>query len=355
MDRDGTPNRAVDPGAFYRGMFQHPDVALFVIQVSPEGQFLVEDGNKALEKWLGRPIEDMKGRPVRECLALPGVAFLESNLRTAIEKRDSHSYDRAVDLADGALSWSTTLIPVIEGDGPVAHVLGMVRDIVHDKPPGGDATHYGPLIDQRHRLAETLHKATGQHLAAAHLALMRLEIFAAPHESDRGKELDEALRDARASIEEIKREIGVLTYVLRPPALDSRGFGEALRIFAEGFGRRSGIAVVLRIDPEAGELPVVASMPLFRVLQEALANVHRHAGATQVAVALDVADGEAVLTIADDGTGFEARPASVQAERGSGLADMRAHMVQLGGTLEISSHGPGTTIMARTPLVAFIA
>src|SRR3569833_387166 len=155
MHRDGTSGHSVDTGAFYRGMIQHPDIALFVIRVAPDGQYLIEDGNKALEKRLGRPIEEMKGRPVRESLAQPGVDFLETNLRIAIEKRDSHSYDRAVDLAGSALSWSTTLIPVIEGGGPVTHVLGMVRDHVHGKRPiGGDAPRQA-LIDQRHRLAET--------------------------------------------------------------------------------------------------------------------------------------------------------------------------------------------------------
>jgi hypothetical protein len=69
---------------------------------------------------------------LRDCLGPPGVEFLEWNLRVAIEKRDSHSYERAVDLAGGALSWSTTLIPIFAGDGRVAHVLGMVRDIVLD-------------------------------------------------------------------------------------------------------------------------------------------------------------------------------------------------------------------------------
>ncbi|MEA3003188.1 MAG: hypothetical protein QOH81_1976 [Sphingomonadales bacterium] len=355
MDPDGTPSRSIDPGAFYRGMFQHPDVAFFIIEVTPDGGYLVEDGNRALEKWLGRPLEEMRGLSIRECLAPPGVVFLESNLRIAIEKRDSHSYDRAVDLVDGALSWSTTLIPVIEGDGPVTHVLGMVRDIVHETRLGGDAIHHRALIDQRHRLAEALHEATGQHLAAADLALMRLELFTEPEVSARGKELDQALGDARASIGEIKREIGVLTYVLHPPAFESHGLGEALRLFTEGFGRRSGTAVEIRIAPEADALPVLASMPLFRVLQEALANVHRHAHAATVAVALDVVDGDVVLTIADDGVGFDARPASLQARGGSGLAGMRARMAQLGGTVEISSRGPGTTIVARSPLVACMA
>jgi PAS domain S-box-containing protein len=130
--RHEAPRRAVDPRAFYRGMFKHPDIAFFVIEVSPDGQYLVEDGNKALEKWLGRPIDDMRGRPIRGCLGPPGIDYLESNLRIAIEKRDSHSYDRAVDLAGGALSWLTTLIPIFEGAGPVTHVLGMVRDVAHD-------------------------------------------------------------------------------------------------------------------------------------------------------------------------------------------------------------------------------
>src|SRR3569623_2583753 len=105
MHRDGTSGHSEDPGAFYRGMFQHPDIALFVIRVAPDGQNLIEDGNKALEKWLGRSIEEMKGRPVRESLAPPGVEYLETNLRIAIEKRDSHSYDRSVEIAGSPLSW----------------------------------------------------------------------------------------------------------------------------------------------------------------------------------------------------------------------------------------------------------
>jgi PAS domain S-box-containing protein len=354
MDREGMRGSSMDPGAFYRGMFQHPDVAFFVIQVSPEGHFLIEDGNKALEKWLGHPIDEMKGRPVRDWLAPPGIDFLESNLRIAIEKRASHSYDRAVELAGGALSWSTTLIPVIEGDGPVTHIIGVVRDIVHDRPASGDTQRHRALTDQRHRLVETLHEATGQHLAAAHLALRRLEIFATP-EADRGKDLDEALDDAKASIEEAKREIGVLTYVMRPPVLDSHDFGRAVRIFAEGFGRRSQTAVELLIAPGAFDLPLSAAMPFFRILQEAFANVHRHARAKKVTVTVEIAGGELVLTVADNGVGFDARKIPVPVGGTSGLAGMRAHMVQLGGSFEIGSGGVGTTIIARSPLAACTA
>jgi PAS domain S-box-containing protein len=352
MDRDAPPSRTIDPRAFYRGMFQHPDIAFFVIDVAADGQFLVEDGNKALEEWLGRTIEDMKGRSIRECLAPPGVEFLETNLRIAIEKRDSHSYDRAVDLAGGALSWSTTLIPVIEGDGPVSHMLGMVRNIVHEKPPQAGATPRKAPTDQRHRLAETLHEATGQHLAAAQLALMRLEILAAPHASDRGKELDEALGDAKAAIDAVKREMRVLTHVLGPPPLDGHDFGAALGTLADGFERRSGTAVNLRIAPEAQALPLAAAMPLFHLLQEALANVHLHAHATRVAVNVNVADGAIAFTVEDDGVGFAA-PA--KADGGNGLDRMRARMTELGGTLETSSRGTGARIVATLPIAASAA
>ena len=351
MGRDATPS-AVDPGAFYRGMFQHPDIAFFVIQVTPDGQYLVEDGNKALENWLGRSIEDMKGRPIRDCLAPPGVEFLETNLRIAIEKRDSHSYDRAVELAGGALSWSTTLIPVIDGDGSVTHVLGMVRDITHEKPAESGASGGKPRADQRHRLAETLQEAIGQHLAAAHLALMRLEIFAAPHASDRGKELDDALGDARAAIDEIKREIRVLTHVLGPPPLDAEDFGTAVRTLVEGFGRRSGSAVDLRVAPEAQSVPLAAALPLFQILQEALANVHLHAHATRVAVALEVTDGRIALMVEDDGIGLAGSKTAAAAQGNSGLARMQAQMSAIGGRFDIRNRGAGTRIVASLPIAA---
>ena len=156
-------------------------------------------------------------------------------------------------------------------------------------------------------MAEAMHEATGQHLCAAELALKRLQLIAEPEVSAAHEGIGEALDDAKESLQKIRREISVLTYLLRPPVFDSHSMSEALRIFGEGFERKSGIAAEVRPAPETDELPVMIFMPLFRVLQEALANVHRHARAAKVIVELDVEDGEVVLTVADDGVGFDSR------------------------------------------------
>jgi two-component system sensor histidine kinase DegS len=110
--------------------------------------------------------------------------------------------------------------------------------------------------------------------------------------------------------------------------------------------------VDLRVVPEAQAVPLAAALPLFQILQEALANVHLHAHATSVAVALDVAEGRIALTVEDDGVGLASGKAASAAQANSGLARMQAQMAALGGRFEIRNRGAGTRIVASLPIAA---
>src|SRR5690606_24244319 len=126
-----------------------------------------------------------------------------------------------------------------------------------------------------------------------------------------------------------------------------KGLAEALETFATGFGRRAGLRVSTEIAPDADRIQDDGAVHLFRVCQEALTNVYRHANARKAQVRLEVEDGAIELTVKDDGIGFD----ETVADRllGVGLPGMRERMARLGGSVTISGNPAGTTLVARLP------
>lgn len=209
----------------------------------------------------------------------------------------------------------------------------------------------GQLLDmqdsERRRIARDLHDSTSQHLTALGLGLARVEQAAA----DRPEAI-RTLREMRASLEEAHREIRITTYLLHPPALAKGGLAPAIRRFASGFARRTGLEIACETPNDFSLDQAEAEAALFRVMQEALTNVHRHACARRVAVRLLIKSGLAILEVEDDGVGIEeAAHWDVEPALGVGVPGMQARMSQFGGALDIRS-GPrgGTLVRAALPL-----
>lgn len=198
-------------------------------------------------------------------------------------------------------------------------------------------------IDERRRIAEDLHDSTGQHLFAVGLALTR----ARSSQVSGGNQaiLHEALDDARHSLQVAQREVRMLSYLLHPPEIVSDGLCEAISNFAQGFAKRSGHYVKVRIAPEADTLGDEVSLNLFRACQEALTNIYRHAEASMAAITLDIDGREVRLEVADDGIG--AGPAQ---SLGVGLSGMRERIRRLGGEVELLSAPEGTTLRVTVPM-----
>jgi signal transduction histidine kinase len=136
--------------------------------------------------------------------------------------------------------------------------------------------------------------------------------------------------------------------------LDELGIASAASWYLDGFSERSGIQVSAKITDGIGRLPRPAELVLFRVLQESLTNVHRHAKSTKADVALYVADGSAVLHVRDYGTGIPLEKLnnfnSNGAHVGVGLTGMRERVREHGGKFEIHSSETGTTVRVTIPL-----
>jgi signal transduction histidine kinase len=153
------------------------------------------------------------------------------------------------------------------------------------------------------------------------------------------------LREIRDTTQEALGEMRLLLFELRPPLLEEHGLAAALRARLQAVAARSGL--VTDFDSEGGErLPPDTEQELYRVAQEALNNVLKHAHAGRISVRLTVGNGQARLEVADDGVGFE----SNEAVEGLGLRGMRERVARLGGTLHLASApGAGTCVHVDVP------
>jgi signal transduction histidine kinase len=203
--------------------------------------------------------------------------------------------------------------------------------------------------DERRKIARELHDGLGQYLAALSINL---------HQLSQGHGRSEALLvDTRDILDRAIAETRTLSHLLHPPLLDEVGFHSAAKWYVEGFAGRSGMKINLKLPDQMLRLPGAVEIALFRVLQEALTNIHRHSGSAEADIILTVAEGQLDLLVRDYGKGIvldneknrlDPEPASHAA--GVGLTGMSERISELNGRLEISNTGHGTLIQITVPL-----
>ena len=207
--------------------------------------------------------------------------------------------------------------------------------------------------EERRRIARELHDSAGQTLPAIKMAVASLN-FSDPINALVSLQLE----SVNALIDDALREIRTTSYLLHPPLLDEIGIASAARWFVEGFAQRSGIQVTCEIAQGIERPTRDCELVLFRVLQESLTNVHRHAGASIASVRLWLDTDHLHLAVADNGSGISKERlthlSSTAGSTGVGVAGMRARVHGLGGCLDIESDDTGTIVMAKVPVTQLI-
>jgi signal transduction histidine kinase len=203
--------------------------------------------------------------------------------------------------------------------------------------------------DERRRIARMLHETTAQDLAALKMHLARvMRTQGGLPAADRAA-LTESLELADRSMTGIR----TLSYLLYPPFLDESGLVSALRWYAKGFSERSGVEVSLDLPSTFERLPQDVETTLFRVVQEALINIHHHADSASAVIRLRVDERQLTLEVEDRGHGVRqdvvAELLNGDGAPGLGIAGMRERLQQLGGALEITSSDRGTLLRASIP------
>ena len=207
--------------------------------------------------------------------------------------------------------------------------------------------------EERRRLARDLHDEVNQALTAI---LLRLEALSHDSPPDRVDEVAELKRLVNQAMEELLN----LARQLRPTALDDHGLMPAIETQLKRFAARTGVEVRVSTEGEADTLPDDVQTAVYRILQEALANIGRHAGATAVEVEMEVENERLELRIRDDGEGFDpasgGRDSSDGPGAGLGLSGMAERARLAGGELDVrSAPGGGTTVSLRIGRLAKVA
>jgi len=228
-----------------------------------------------------------------------------------------------------------------EGAGEIGDVIATFNDMLdrlESERRASSARVLAGQEEERRRIARELHDEVGQALTAVLLGLKRV---AARAPADLAAELEEVQETARTSLEEIRR----IARHLRPGVLEDLGLVSALTALTTSFSEASGISVERRFHGPFPELPREAELALYRIAQESLTNVARHAEATSVVLSLVTREGVVVLEVADDGRG----PAA-DGHEGGGIRGMRERALAVGGALGVESNGRGVRVTLQVPV-----
>ena len=345
----------------WRSVFENS--AIGIVLAEPSGKMV--ETNRAFQELVGYTNQELKALTYAditpEADVVRGAEVVDELLsgrkrEVQIEKRYRHK--------DGRLIWVRATGTVIPGDdGSPRYMLGLVENVTGRKNAEQELDASvsqlralaGRLMqtqdEERRRIARMLHETTAQNLAAVKMHLSRLNRTAS-HLSDAERD---ALVESISLAEQSMTEIRTLSYLLHPPFLDDTGLVSALRWYAAGFAARSGIAVDLDLPESFERLPLDTETALFRIVQESLINIHRHAESETACIRLRRDGQTLVLEIEDRGQGIpEASLKDIISGGGAagvGITGMSERVEQLGGCFEIASGDRGTAVRARLPVV----
>ena len=204
--------------------------------------------------------------------------------------------------------------------------------------------------EERQRVARELHDTAAQFLVAMNLGLLHLQQIASEEAAQNiASELSNLL-------DHFHRDLRGLTYLLHPPELKRGGLYEAIETLSAGFAKRSGLAIDLRVYGNRTERSLTAESTIYRVVQEALSNIHKHAQASRVKIRLTVQRDVQFVVISDDGLGLRLPISGSNANcmLGVGIPGMIARVQELGGRLSVHDRriGSGTVVAAAVPVRA---
>jgi two-component system, chemotaxis family, CheB/CheR fusion protein len=327
--------------------------------------------NKGAERLLGYTAEEAIGKDIT--LIVPPDRLQEE---AEILERLRHGnriehFETIRKRKDGSLfDVSLTISPVKDGSGRIVGASKVARDVTdkkvaertlqqaHDRLESMVEERTASVRqlslrlltvqDEEHRsIARELHDSVGQHLAGIKMDVDRLR---QPESADKQLEMLSKLSE---SLERCMSETRTISHLLHPPLLDELGFSAAAKWYIDGFSERSGIKVNTE-SSNSRRLPPSVELPLFRILQASLSNVHRHSDSSSVDVRFSIDEREARLEVKDYGKGID--PGLLRkfnqsgGGAGIGLAGMRERLRELGGRLEVESDTNGTMVCAVVPI-----
>lgn len=252
-------------------------------------------------------------------------------------------------------------LPLSNKYGQIDRAIGLIQDVTDHRRSRQQLRRLSQQLmseqdTQRRHLARELHESAGQSLAALKMTLGRL-VQHLPKDAGLAASL---VNSAMLLADGAVREVRTVSYLLHPPMLDDSGLGPALRWYAKGFSERSGIRATVQIADPFERYSQEIETTVFRIVQEALTNVHRYSGSSTAEIVVVPESSRLQVEVRDHGCGFPSSPADRRRRPalGVGISGMRERVRQLNGMFELeSSPGAGTTVrvlLPAKPLATFL-
>jgi PAS domain S-box-containing protein len=330
----------------YRELFENAKDAIYVHDL--EGNYLKI--NRAAEELSGYSREELVGHNFTEFIAKEYVKLVRENFCAKLAKEGETSYELDVIAKDGRRVPVEISSRAIYENGALVGVQGMARDITERKLAQDALQMFSRQLieaqeDERRRISRELHDQIGQILTAVKMNLYNVQQLCQPGAGS-------YVKDNIDAVDEALRLVRDLSVDLRPPVLDDLGLVTALRWYVDRYSKRTGLDVKVIIDlPDHNErFSRERETACFRIAQQALSNIVRHAQASQAQVRLVKNENGLVLTIRDDGIGFDLNKRSPRAAT-LGLVSMNERAHAAGGVVEIdSAPSKGTEVRLTLPL-----
>jgi len=346
LERERAQQALAASEACYRSVFDSATDGLLIIDHG--GQ--VVEANRAAAEMHGYAVEELKGVPVTQLIAPPNrhqyQEFIDQLARGGPVRLES------VDLRKDGSSLDVEVRGTEFRYGAERRYLAIVSDVSERRRASQrQATLSRKVLmaqeEERARIARDLHDELGQLLTAVRFELEWLK----KHASCVAADAPGGFATSMELVEKAAAELRRICKGLRPPLLDDLGLDPAVRLLVEEFQERTGIAADLRVELGEARISQEIALCTYRIVQESLTNVSRHANAHRVSVQVTSGPGGVEASVADDGHGFD--PADPAHGNGSGMTGMRERANLVNGTLTITT-GPerGTRVAFQVPLGA---
>jgi len=328
----------------YRGLFKNAGEAILVVDLGGE----VLQANEASSALFDRPVAGTRRTQLAELI---GALDAEHLLKIGANG-EVFSQDISLQTGFGREIWVEPVCSVVERGLDEGVIQILLRDVTERRARQLGLETYARRImqaqeDERRRIARELHDSTLQSVV---LLCRRLDVLELG--SDLPDAVQRVLTSTRESAEAIADELRRFSRDLRPSVLDDLGLVPALRWLATDLEDRTGVDVELDADGSIARMPPDVELGVFRMCQEALHNVERHAGAFAVDIRLSQDEKQLKLMISDDGCGMRTEDALSAPARGGklGLLGMQERARLLDGTVKVvSSPGNGTRVEIIVP------
>jgi PAS domain S-box-containing protein len=339
----------------YREIFDNAVEGIYLLEVTEEGRFRHIDINPALAEATGIPREAIIGKFVDETLSEEVAADLVQKYRHCVAEGKTIVEEFILDLPAGQRNYYSTITPIYY-KGRIYRLIGISRDITKLKKAerelkesreqlrGLTARREEAREEERKYIAREVHDELGQILTG-----LKMNVSILNHKLGAGNELTKGQVQVTMKLTDRALEVARnVASALRPSALEM-GIVSALEWLAGRFSANTGIRCVVHIEDDNIQLDEAPAIALFRIVQESLTNVARHAKASLVDVTLRREASGYVMKVKDNGSGFDA---SKRKADSFGLVGIRERALILGGSVDIDSHpGKGTEIVVRIPVL----